>query len=249
MSWAWNVMKLCETHCANFHPDKHFTSAIEAECKHIKNDYNLSTDVIERTYFGPDEVQVMVEYFRNVSKTPARYILENILSVLLGLTHGIRPMSITCPDGYEMEEWPEEVKLSRASKHKVRTMQRKQAQEHEADQQSDSGESDDSLSEHKQEEYEVEAIVDSRFTNQVAEYLVKWKGYGSHENTWEPATELATKCKAALAAYFQDAATTDQENLRQLRRCRKMAPSEEWPTLRWKHIKLWLSRADKCNKT
>jgi hypothetical protein len=35
-------------------------------------------------------------------------------------------------------------------------------------------------------EYEVEEILDSRYHWQKLEYLVKWKGYTSEENTWEP---------------------------------------------------------------
>jgi len=34
-------------------------------------------------------------------------------------------------------------------------------------------------------EYEVEQILDHREDNHNAEYLIKWKGYDSSENTWE----------------------------------------------------------------
>ena len=36
------------------------------------------------------------------------------------------------------------------------------------------------------EEYEVEAILDSRKKGRYIEYLVKWKGYSDAENSWEP---------------------------------------------------------------
>ena len=46
-----------------------------------------------------------------------------------------------------------------------------------------------------EEEYEVEAVLDSRWHKvgrgrQDLQYLVKWKGYGPEENTWEPAANL-----------------------------------------------------------
>jgi hypothetical protein len=42
-------------------------------------------------------------------------------------------------------------------------------------------------------EYEVEKIVDSQIDADTMEhmYLVKWKGYGDDENTWEPKTNLS----------------------------------------------------------
>ncbi|KAK4451724.1 CHRromatin Organization modifier domain-containing protein [Podospora aff. communis PSN243] len=42
-------------------------------------------------------------------------------------------------------------------------------------------------------EYEVERIVDSQIDADTMEhmYLVKWKGYGDDENTWEPKTNLS----------------------------------------------------------
>ena len=40
------------------------------------------------------------------------------------------------------------------------------------------------------EEYEVEAIRDKRFHRRRTEYLIKWKGYGEHENTWIAAKDL-----------------------------------------------------------
>ena len=38
--------------------------------------------------------------------------------------------------------------------------------------------------------FEVEAIVAERSTDSGVEYLVKWKGYESSENTWEPKENL-----------------------------------------------------------
>jgi hypothetical protein len=38
--------------------------------------------------------------------------------------------------------------------------------------------------------YEVEAILDKRTANGQTEYLVKWKGYGNGDSTWEPPDNL-----------------------------------------------------------
>jgi hypothetical protein len=57
-----------------------------------------------------------------------------------------------------------------------------------------------------QEEYEVEEIVDKRIRKsrtgktQSVEYLVKWKGYPSCDNTWEPLSNL-TNAKEAIEEY------------------------------------------------
>ena len=40
-------------------------------------------------------------------------------------------------------------------------------------------------------EYQVEAIVDSRVRRRKTQYLVKWVGYPTEENTWEPEAHLA----------------------------------------------------------
>ena len=42
-------------------------------------------------------------------------------------------------------------------------------------------------------EYEVEAILDVRRKNGTNEYLIKWKGYSSAENTWEPEENITDK--------------------------------------------------------
>ena len=42
----------------------------------------------------------------------------------------------------------------------------------------------------KELEYEVETILNSRYYRGWLQYLVRWKGYGEHESTWEPARNL-----------------------------------------------------------
>ena len=44
-------------------------------------------------------------------------------------------------------------------------------------------------------EYEVENILDSRLHRAKLQYLVKWKGYGPEENSWEPESNLANSKK------------------------------------------------------
>lgn len=41
-----------------------------------------------------------------------------------------------------------------------------------------------------QTQFVVEKILDKRKENNRIQYLIKWKGYGSSKNTWEPKTEL-----------------------------------------------------------
>jgi hypothetical protein len=48
-----------------------------------------------------------------------------------------------------------------------------------------------------EEEYEVEAILDSRMHYNRLEYLVKWKGYDESHNRWEVHTQVHAKPKIA----------------------------------------------------
>ena len=42
-----------------------------------------------------------------------------------------------------------------------------------------------------EEEYEVDHIRDSKMFGRTLKYLVRWKGYGKGEDTWEPLSNLA----------------------------------------------------------
>ena len=46
------------------------------------------------------------------------------------------------------------------------------------------------VSEDRDEEYEVDAIIDSHIYKGKLQYLVHWKGYDESERTWEPASNL-----------------------------------------------------------
>jgi hypothetical protein len=50
--------------------------------------------------------------------------------------------------------------------------------------------------------YEVEKIVDKKISAGKPLYLVKWKGYDSSENTWEPLKHL-DKCGTVLKDFEQ----------------------------------------------
>ena len=46
------------------------------------------------------------------------------------------------------------------------------------------------LEEDAEEEYEVEAVVGKRSVRGQSQYLVRWRGYGQFDDTWEPASNL-----------------------------------------------------------
>lgn len=58
------------------------------------------------------------------------------------------------------------------------------------------------LEEVEHPEYEVDKILGSRLVKGGTQYLVRWKGYGAFDDTWEPATHLenaSEKVKEFLA--------------------------------------------------
>jgi hypothetical protein len=57
-----------------------------------------------------------------------------------------------------------------------------------------------------QEEYEVEEILDVAKKRRKLRWLVKWKGYGHEDNTWEPRENL-THCQSALGMFYRKTQT------------------------------------------
>ena len=52
------------------------------------------------------------------------------------------------------------------------------------------------VTEDREEEYEVERIIDSRYKGRRLEYLVHWKGWSDSDRTWEPISNLGNAADA-----------------------------------------------------
>ena len=61
-------------------------------------------------------------------------------------------------------------------------------------------ETQDTIEVDPEQEYEVERIIGKRHKHGKTEWLVKWKGYGDTENTWEPDENL-TNCEELIRQY------------------------------------------------
>ena len=59
------------------------------------------------------------------------------------------------------------------------------------------------VTEDREEEYEVEQIIDSRWKGWCLEYLIHWKGYPEEKCTWEPAGNL-THTKEAIMEFHRN---------------------------------------------
>ena len=55
----------------------------------------------------------------------------------------------------------------------------------------------------KIEEYDIKKILDSRKINKKDHYLVKWLGYGSKENLWEPTENFSSEAFRKIEEYRQ----------------------------------------------
>ena len=54
-----------------------------------------------------------------------------------------------------------------------------------------------------EEEYEVEAVIDSKRVKNGWQYHIRWKGYGPEEDTWEPKENLVGNAKDELEQYHR----------------------------------------------
>lgn len=54
----------------------------------------------------------------------------------------------------------------------------------------------------KNDEYEVEKIIEMRVDKGKTEYKVKWKGYDITESTWEPERNL-TACRLMIKEFHR----------------------------------------------
>ncbi|KAI8388359.1 uncharacterized protein BYT42DRAFT_559839 [Radiomyces spectabilis] len=83
---------------------------------------------------------------------------------------------------------------------------------------------DSDVEELEEEEYEVESIRNHRVRNKVLQYLIKWKGYDSDENTWEP--EDAVSADEILAQYWKDKGGKDGPAMSKSKKPGRHAPKK-----------------------
>ncbi|KIW24423.1 uncharacterized protein PV07_10137 [Cladophialophora immunda] len=107
--------------------------------------------------------------------------------------------------------------------------------EDDASEDSDKEEEEDEEKEEEEEEgseYSVEAIRAHKFLKGEVYYLIKWQGYGEHDNTWEPEDNLLPHARQTLAKYHKNLGgppVPPVKRTKSKQRLRGQASSEDLP--------------------
>lgn len=60
--------------------------------------------------------------------------------------------------------------------------------------------------------YEVESILNKRYFKGKALYLIKWKGFNSSENSWEPEENIESVTPGLIAEFESDFEYSDEND-------------------------------------